>query len=66
MLIGGTHQVLTKQHPSSFAGTGLDSYLKEKGVKKVVLCGYMVSRCPHVLVEAAAMQLWHDILKATS
>jgi nicotinamidase-related amidase len=36
-------KVITKVHPSSFAETELDGYLKEQGVKKTVLVGYMVS-----------------------
>lgn len=36
-------KVIGKMHPSSFAETELDGYLKGEGVKKVVLVGYMVS-----------------------
>ena len=36
-------KVIQKVHPSSFAETELDVYLKEQGVKKAVLVGYMVS-----------------------
>lgn len=35
-------KVISKQHPSSFADTPLNDYLKEQGVKKIVLVGYMV------------------------
>lgn len=34
---------MEKHYPSSFAGTDLHEYLQKKGVKKLVLTGYMVS-----------------------
>src|SRR5450755_2592523 len=37
-------KLIGKNFPSSFAKTGLQDYLEEIGVKKVVLVGYMV--CP--------------------
>jgi len=36
-------KVIRKQHPGSFARTELQEWLDGKGVKKVVLAGYMVS-----------------------
>ena len=36
-------KVVRKHHPSSFAGTELDGYLKGEGQGKIVLVGYMVS-----------------------
>jgi nicotinamidase-related amidase len=38
-------KVMEKFHPSSFADTGLHEYLRGKGLSKLVLTGYMVSRC---------------------
>jgi nicotinamidase-related amidase len=38
-------KVMGKVHPSSFAETELHEYLKGKGLSKLVLTGYMVSRC---------------------
>jgi len=35
-------KVILKNHPSSFAETDLDDYLKKEGNQKVVLTGYMV------------------------
>lgn len=37
-------KTISKHHPSSFADTDLDQYLKSTGLKKIVLTGYMVSR----------------------
>lgn len=36
-------KVIRKKFLSSFTQTDLDAYLKEKGIKKIVLVGYMVS-----------------------
>ena len=36
-------KVIWKKHPGSYAGTDLKEFLDGKGVKKVVLTGYMVS-----------------------
>jgi len=36
-------KIVKKHHPSSFAGTELDQYLKGEKQEKIVLCGYMVS-----------------------
>lgn len=40
-------KVIGKVHPSSFADTELHEYLGGKGGVKLVLTGYMVSRCVH-------------------
>lgn len=56
-------KVITKQHPSSFAGTALDAYLKERGAKKVVLCGYMAHVCVSTTARVAA-ELGYDVILA--
>jgi len=38
-------KVIEKAHPSSFADTELHGFLRGKGASKLVLTGYMVSRC---------------------
>ncbi|PSN74929.1 Isochorismatase hydrolase [Corynespora cassiicola Philippines] len=38
-------EVIWKHFPSSFAGTSLDDVLKEWGIKKIVLVGYMAHVC---------------------
>ncbi|TVY13452.1 putative isochorismatase family protein YddQ [Lachnellula arida] len=47
-----SEKVLRKQHPGSFTGTELDTYLKSTGRNKVVLVGYMA----HVCVSTTARQ----------
>lgn len=37
--------LLEKQMPSSFAGTNLEQWLRDRGVDKVVICGYMTQMC---------------------
>lgn len=45
-------KVISKQHPGSFTGTDLESYLQQTNSKKVVLTGYMA----HVCVSTTARQ----------
>jgi nicotinamidase-related amidase len=56
-------KVFTKNHPSSFAGTGLHEFLKERSVNKVVLCGYMAHVCVSTTARAAA-ELGYDVVLA--
>ena len=42
-------KVIEKVHPSSFADTELHEFLRGKGASKLVLTGYMVSRCVQML-----------------
>ena len=42
-------KVIEKVHPSSFADTELHGFLGGKGASKLVLTGYMVSRCIQML-----------------
>jgi len=56
-------KVIYKQHPSAFAGTGLDDFLKERGVGKVVLCGYMAHVCVSTTARIGA-ELGYDIVLA--
>jgi len=60
----GEH-VVKKNHPSSFADTDLDAYLKGKGSagKKVVLTGYMAHVCVSTTARQGA-QLGYDVLLA--
>lgn len=60
----GEH-VVKKNHPSSFAETDLDEYLKGKGSagKKVVLTGYMAHVCVSTTARQGA-QLGYDVLLA--
>lgn len=37
--------IIEKNMPGSFTGTGLDEYLKGKGIDAVVICGYMTQMC---------------------
>ncbi|KAB9006578.1 hypothetical protein FH972_026932 [Carpinus fangiana] len=45
-------KTISKQHPGSFTGTDLEETLKLKGLRKVVLTGYMA----HVCVSTTARQ----------
>ncbi|KAF4550479.1 Isochorismatase-like protein [Elsinoe fawcettii] len=56
-------KVVTKHHPSSFADTDLDQYLKGKGQKKVVLTGYMAHVCVSTTARQGA-QLGYDVVLA--
>ena len=61
----GEH-IVKKNHPSSFADTDLDEYLKGKGdaaSKKLVLTGYMAHVCVSTTARQGA-QLGYDILLA--
>ena len=42
-------KVIEKVHPSSFADTELHDLLKGKSASKIVITGYMVSRCIQML-----------------
>lgn len=46
--------VLQKAHPNSFRETGLESFLRERGVDALVVCGMMTSMCVDATVRAAA------------
>lgn len=38
-------KIIEKNLPGSFTGTDLKSYLNEKGIDTVVICGYMTQMC---------------------
>lgn len=38
-------KIIKKNRYSSFIGTGLEEYLREQGVKRVTVCGYMTNFC---------------------
>lgn len=44
--------IFTKKEVSSFNGTGLDEYLKRKGVKNLVICGMQTHMCVEGAVRA--------------
>lgn len=46
-------KVIVKYYPNSFYETGLDSYLKEKGIRKLIVCGMMTHMCVDTTVRAA-------------
>ncbi|MCJ1248076.1 phospholipase C type enzyme [Trapelia coarctata] len=56
-------KVIRKQHPGSFAGTELQEWLDGKGVKKVVLAGYMAHVCVSTTARQAA-ELGYDVVLA--
>lgn len=46
-------KVIVKYYPNSFLETELDSYLKEKDIKKLIVCGMMTHMCVDTTVRAA-------------
>ena len=46
-------KVIIKYYPNSFFETELDSYLKEKGIKKLIVCGMMTHMCVDTTVRVA-------------
>ena len=46
-------KVITKHYPNSFRETGLQAYLKSKGITKLVICGMMTDVCVDATVRAA-------------
>ncbi|EEP78868.1 conserved hypothetical protein [Uncinocarpus reesii 1704] len=56
-------KVVVKELPSSFAGTGLDEWLKGEGWKKVVLVGYMAHVCVSTTARSAN-ELGYDVVVA--
>ena len=46
--------VLRKAHPNSFLDTGLEAYLRERGVDSVVVCGMMTAMCVDATVRASS------------
>lgn len=47
--------VVAKRLPSAFAGTGLDAWLRERGIGRLTLVGYMTQNC----VESTAREAAH-------
>lgn len=45
--------MIVKYYQNSFYETELDSYLKEKGIKKLIVCGMMTHMCVDTTVRAA-------------
>lgn len=46
-------KIIVKYYPNSFLETELDSYLKEKYIKKLIVCGMMTHMCVDTTVRAA-------------
>lgn len=46
-------KVIVKYYPNSFLETELDSYLKEIGAEKLIVCGMMTHMCVDTTVRAA-------------
>lgn len=47
------NKVILKYYPNSFLETELDSYLKEQGIRKLIVCGMMTHMCVDTTVRAA-------------
>jgi len=45
--------VVTKHGPDSFAGTGLEDYLREEGIEELAVCGMMTHMCVDAFLRAA-------------
>ena len=56
-------KVIGKHHPSSFAGTDLDAFLKKEGKNKIVLTGYMAHICVSTTARAG-VELGYDVILA--
>lgn len=54
-------KVIEKHHPSSFAGTDLDAFLKKEGKSKIVLTGYMAHVCVSTTARAGD-ELGYDVI----
>lgn len=48
-------KLIEKSLPGSFTGTGLETLLREAGVKRVAICGYMAQMC----CDTTARQAFH-------
>lgn len=46
-------KIIVKYYPNSFYETELNSYLQEKGIRKLVVCGMMTHMCVDTTVRAA-------------
>lgn len=46
-------KIIVKYYPNSFHKTELDSYLKENGITKLIVCGMMTHMCVDTTVRAA-------------
>jgi nicotinamidase-related amidase len=55
-------KIIEKQHPSSFAQTDLDAYLKKEGKKQVVLTGYMAHVCVSTTAGAGAELCYNVVI----
>lgn len=57
----GGEKAISKQHPGSFTGTDLESTLKSRNLKKVVLTGYMAHVCVSTTARQAA-ELGYEVI----
>ncbi|MBI5804676.1 cysteine hydrolase [candidate division TA06 bacterium] len=53
--VPGKAKIIHKQHYSAFIGTGLEKYLKKRGIGRVVLCGAMTHLCVDTTARHAFM-----------
>ena len=50
----GSEPVLTKHLPGSFTGTGLERWLRDAGIERVVIAGFMTQMCVDTTARQAA------------
>jgi nicotinamidase-related amidase len=50
----GAEPVMTKHLPGSFTGTGLERWLREQGIERVVIAGFMTQMCVDTTARQAA------------
>jgi nicotinamidase-related amidase len=53
--VPGQAKIIHKQYYSAFIGTGLEKYLKKRGIGRVVLCGAMTHLCVDTTTRHAFM-----------
>jgi len=53
VLPGPGEKIITKNFPNSFRETGLEAFLKEKGITKLIICGMMTHMCVDATTRAA-------------
>ena len=55
-ILGRPYEVILQKHlPGSFTGTGLESWLRSRGIDTLTICGYMTQMC----CDTTARQAFH-------